>query len=154
MKLQLLYFSGCPSWENAFANLQDAAVREGLTASIELVEMLDDSDAPERKFLGSPSVLVDGRDLWPETRNAYYMSCRMNRTSEAGIVPDLVDPLWNVNGIVSDNSTVGELLKGLFGYNGNPALTEVLAYLAYIAAVGWVLVRTPRSVSLQHASGT
>jgi hypothetical protein len=80
MKIQLLYFSGCPSWENAFANLQDAAAHEGLTASIELVEVLHDTDATERKFLGSPSILVDGRDLWPETRNAYYMSCRMYRT--------------------------------------------------------------------------
>jgi high-affinity iron transporter len=66
---------------------------------------------------------------------------------EAGLVPPLIDPLWDVNGILSDKSAVGALLKGLFGYNGNPALTETLAYVAYIVAIGWALVRTPRRTS-------
>jgi high-affinity Fe2+/Pb2+ permease len=30
---------------------------------------------------------------------------------------------------------VGQLLKTLFGYNGNPSLTEMIAYFAYIATV-------------------
>ncbi|MGE5603868.1 MAG: thioredoxin family protein [Nitrososphaerales archaeon] len=82
MKIELLYFSDCPSWENAFVNLRDAAALEGLTTPIELVEVLNDEDAARRQFLGSPSILVDGRDLWPESRNAYYMSCRMYPTPD------------------------------------------------------------------------
>jgi high-affinity iron transporter len=58
---------------------------------------------------------------------------------EASLLPALVDPLWNINPILSDKSLPGELLKSLFGYNGNPALTEVLAYVAYLVAVVWAL---------------
>lgn len=82
MKIQLLYFDGCPSWETALENLKAACAQEGLSAEIELVEVHDDEDAARRRFLGSPSIVVDGQDLWPETRKAYYLSCRMYRTPE------------------------------------------------------------------------
>jgi len=82
MKIQLLYFDGCPSWETALHNLKAACALEDLPAEIELVEVRDDDDAARLRFLGSPSIVVDGQDLWPETRKAYYMSCRMYRTPE------------------------------------------------------------------------
>ncbi len=62
---------------------------------------------------------------------------------EAGLLPALVDPIWNVNPILSDKSIPGELLKSLFGYNGNPALTEALAYVAYLVGVGWIVLLRP-----------
>lgn len=58
---------------------------------------------------------------------------------EAGLLPALVDPIWNVNPILSDKSVPGELLKSLFGYNGNPSLTEMLAYVGYLVGIGWLL---------------
>ena len=82
MKIQLLYFDGCPSWETALDNLKAACALEGLMWPIELIEARDDDDAAARRFLGSPSIVIDGQDLWPETRKAYYMSCRMYRTPE------------------------------------------------------------------------
>ena len=63
---------------------------------------------------------------------------------EAGVVPAIVDPVWNLNSILSDKSVLSELLKGLFGYSGNPALTEVLAYTAYLAIIAWALIRARR----------
>jgi high-affinity iron transporter len=58
---------------------------------------------------------------------------------EAGLLPALVDPIWNINPILSDKSAPGEVLKSLFGYNDNPALTEVLVYIAYLVGIGWLL---------------
>ncbi|HEY3313611.1 MAG TPA: FTR1 family protein, partial [Anaerolineales bacterium] len=59
--------------------------------------------------------------------------------NEAGIIPALIDPLWDLNGMLSDKSELGLLLKALFGYNGNPSLSEVLAYLLYMTGIGtWV----------------
>jgi high-affinity iron transporter len=71
---------------------------------------------------------------------------------EAGLLPAVVDPLWNVNPILSDKSMPGELLKSLFGYNGNPALTEALAYIAYLGAIGWALWRRQASGQVATAS--
>jgi len=58
---------------------------------------------------------------------------------EAGLLPALVDPIWNVNPILSDTSAPGALLKSLFGYNDSPALTEGLAYVGYLIGIGWLL---------------
>ncbi len=52
---------------------------------------------------------------------------------EAGIIPPLVDPVWNINHILSDKSTFGLFLKAILGYNGNPSLVEVIAYPLYLA---------------------
>ncbi|MBM4459449.1 MAG: iron transporter [Chloroflexi bacterium] len=63
---------------------------------------------------------------------------------EGGVLPAIVAPVYNINAFLSDKSAVGELLKSLFGYNGNPALIETLAYLGYLATVGWLILRPRR----------
>jgi len=55
--------------------------------------------------------------------------------NEVGWIPAVVEHLWDVNPILSETSTLGLMLKALFGYNGNPSLTEVLAYFLYLATV-------------------
>lgn len=82
MKINLLYFDGCPSWQNALANLQTALKEEGLNISINLIEVKSDQEATEEKFLGSPSFQVDGEDFWPEDRLTYSMNCRVYRSQE------------------------------------------------------------------------
>ncbi|MFH1184736.1 MAG: FTR1 family iron permease, partial [Chloroflexota bacterium] len=49
------------------------------------------------------------------------------------------------NPILDENSTVGGMLKALLGYNGNPALTEVIAYVAYLGTVLLALRWTDRN---------
>jgi len=58
---------------------------------------------------------------------------------EAGMIPAIMDPLYNINAFLSDKSLFGALLKSLFGFNGTPALIETLAYLGYLAVVGWLI---------------
>jgi high-affinity iron transporter len=55
--------------------------------------------------------------------------------NEVGWIPSIVEHVWDVNPILDENSTLGLLLKALFGYNGNPSLTEVLAYFAYFIII-------------------
>ena len=55
--------------------------------------------------------------------------------NEVGWIPPLIDHVWDVNHLLDEGSGLGELLKGLFGYNGNPSLSEVLAYAAYLGAI-------------------
>jgi high-affinity iron transporter len=59
--------------------------------------------------------------------------------NEIGWLPAIVEQVWDLNPVLNENSTVGEILKALFGYNGNPALTEMLAYLAYFVAIAFGL---------------
>ncbi len=55
--------------------------------------------------------------------------------NEAGIIPSVIEHVWDFNGILSDQSEVGLLLKALVGYNGNPSLTEVGAYVSYLTVL-------------------
>jgi high-affinity iron transporter len=68
--------------------------------------------------------------------------------NEVGWIPALVEHLWDVNFLVHEDSLAGQLLKALFGYNGNPSLTEVLAYLGYFATVAFALRRTAAPAAL------
>jgi len=56
----------------------------------------------------------------------------IHELQEAQLAPVLVEHVWDVNGFLSDNAGLGLWLKGVFGYNGNPALVEVLAYPLYL----------------------
>lgn len=82
MKIELLYFDGCPSWKSGLQNLEIALREEELTAFIDKVKVTDDEDAKRLKFLGSPHFRVDGQDLWHEERDNYSLSCRVYPTPE------------------------------------------------------------------------
>lgn len=60
--------------------------------------------------------------------------------NEAGLIPPVVEHVWDTNGILDENSTVGAISKALFGYNGNPSLTEVVAYVGYFLVL-WLGIK-------------
>lgn len=66
--------------------------------------------------------------------------------NEVGWIPPVVEHVWDLNPILDENSTLGLMLKALFGYNANPSLTEVFAYLAYYVAIFFGLRWTQRPV--------
>ncbi|NOZ05078.1 MAG: high-affinity iron transporter [Chloroflexi bacterium] len=69
---------------------------------------------------------------------------------EAALFPTLVAHVWDTNAILDENSFVGLMLKSLFGYNGNPSLLEVIAYVGYYAiilsSIRWWTTRLALSV--------
>jgi high-affinity iron transporter len=72
--------------------------------------------------------------------------------NEVGWIPAIVEHVWDMNPIFNENSTVGSILTTLFGYNGNPSLTEVIAYLAYFGAIGLGLrLSSTRAVTAKEA---
>ena len=67
--------------------------------------------------------------------------------NEAGIIPSVIENVWNINPILSDKSEIGLLLKALIGYNGNPSLTEIAAYTIYLAGMT-ILVLSKRQTPI------
>jgi high-affinity iron transporter len=61
--------------------------------------------------------------------------------NEVGWIPNIIEHVWNVNAIIDEASVFGELLKTLFGYNGNPSLTEIIGYVVYLASVMIIFTR-------------
>ena len=62
--------------------------------------------------------------------------------NEVGWIPSVIEHVWDVNAVVNETSVMGELLKTLFGYNGNPSLTEVIGYFVYLAVAVFFFTRT------------
>jgi high-affinity iron transporter len=68
---------------------------------------------------------------------------------EAGVLPAIVDPLWDVNPplradgsvpALHEDGSVGSVLKSLFGWNGNPSAIEVIGWGTYLAAAAAIAV--------------
>ncbi len=55
--------------------------------------------------------------------------------NEVGWIPPVIEHVWDVNPILDETSLLGQLLRTLFGYNGNPSLTEMIAYVTYLIVV-------------------
>ena len=54
---------------------------------------------------------------------------------EAGLIPTVNAQVWDTNHVLDENSTLGQMLKAVFGYNGDPSLEEVVGYVGY-----WIVV--------------
>ncbi len=82
---ELLYFEGCPSWRTTLDLIVESGRDIDVQPRIFLVAMADEVEARRRKFLGSPSVRVDGVDVEPgaDERSEFALACRIYR-GEAG----------------------------------------------------------------------
>lgn len=84
MRVQLLYFDGCPNAMKTLDDLNAVLAGEGLQAEIERIRVRNPSHARRLRFLGSPSIRIDGRDLEPEARSRtdYGFMCRTYHSTE------------------------------------------------------------------------
>jgi high-affinity iron transporter len=55
----------------------------------------------------------------------------VHELNEASWIPAIIEHVWDTNHIINEKAFGGEILKTLFGYNGNPSLTEIVAYVGY-----------------------
>jgi high-affinity iron transporter len=62
--------------------------------------------------------------------------------NQAGVIPAIISPIWNLNPLLDDQSIVGVIVSTLFGYHGSPSLTEVLGYSVYILIALFVFVKS------------
>jgi hypothetical protein len=83
MRIELLYFDGCPNHETLVPRLRELLDRAGVREEVRLVRV-ESPDAAERdRFLGSPTLRIDGQDVEPgaDERSDYGLKCRLYRTS-------------------------------------------------------------------------
>lgn len=81
MDITLLYFDDCPNWRVADERLAAiAAERADLTVTHHLVDTLE--EAERVGFHGSPSILVDGVDVFAGPDAGVGLSCRVYRTPD------------------------------------------------------------------------
>ena len=144
-----------------------AVLREGVELALFLTAATLASDARQTIFgslLGLGTAILLGWSLFATTTRldlrrffqvtgvlliffaAGLVAHGVHEFNEVGWIPAVIEHVWDVNTILNENSTFGQILNALFGYNGNPSLTEVLAYVAYFIVVllGLQLANKPR----------
>jgi hypothetical protein len=90
--VELLYFDGCPSSLHYLPRLRNLISSAGVSAKLTPRRIDSEETAVAERFLGSPSVRVDGKDVEPDAdeRGDYGLQCRLYRGASgwAGYPPD------------------------------------------------------------------
>src|SRR5262249_32687448 len=68
MKVEVLYLAGCPNRGPTVELAKQVIADLGVDASVEEVEVQGADEAERLRFLGSPTVVVNGRDIEPGAR--------------------------------------------------------------------------------------
>ena len=73
--IEVLYFDGCPSWKSAWATLGTVLTGSGWDVSVRLRDVTTMGPEELDGFAGSPTIRVDGVDLFGYVGPA-VMACR------------------------------------------------------------------------------
>jgi len=66
---------------------------------------------------------------------AGLVSHGIHEFEEAGILPSIVKPLYDITWFLSKEGPLGGILNALFGYTGRPSLMEMSGYTAYLLLI-------------------
>ena len=78
MKIEILYFDGCPNHDLADERVREVLDELGVQAEVVHVDVKDERTAQEVQFPGSPTIRVNGADVAPGTNGQpFSMRCRV-----------------------------------------------------------------------------
>ena len=98
MNIVLWYFDGCPNWKLADQRLTEiAAERPYVTVARHVVDTVE--EAERVGFHGSPSILVDGVDVFADGDAGIGLACRVYITPDG---PAGAPTLEQLRAVISD----------------------------------------------------
>jgi hypothetical protein len=88
MNVELLFWEGCPSHPRALADLRAAMVALGLDPStVALREVETHEQAESERFVGSPTIRIDGIDIQPPGEEPFGLVCRVYHRRDGRVSP-------------------------------------------------------------------
>jgi hypothetical protein len=88
MRVELLFWDGCPSHPRALAELRAAMAAAELDPStVILREVQTDAAATAERFVGSPTIRIDGVDVQPPGEEPFGLTCRVYHRRDGRISP-------------------------------------------------------------------
>lgn len=78
MKIEVLYFAGCPNHLLAMEIVRETLNSLNLQDEVHQIEIRTQAEAEAMGFVGSPSIRINGADIesWARTAKTFGMSCR------------------------------------------------------------------------------
>lgn len=81
MEVTVLHIDDCPNWAEAGSRLRTALTAVGASdTGVSFMTLHTPEDASRVPFAGSPTILVDGEDLFPSSGRTTDLACRIYRT--------------------------------------------------------------------------
>ncbi len=87
MKIEFLYWEECPSHTETLARLREVLKESELDPPVERIHVETDDQAVSLKFPGSPTIRIDGADLFPVPDEMVGLTCRVYYTPEGRVTP-------------------------------------------------------------------
>ena len=88
MTVELLYWEGCPSHDEARELLEEVLRERGLDTDVEIRHVATREEAVELGFPGSPTIRIDGRDIDPAgAAEPPSLSCRIYNLPDGRVSP-------------------------------------------------------------------
>ena len=87
MRVNFLYYEDCPSHDLALERLHEVMAQEGIPGEVEVIKVETEEQARRLRFVGSPTIRVDGQDLDPLRDSTYALTCRAYRLEDDRISP-------------------------------------------------------------------
>jgi hypothetical protein len=88
VKIEFLFWEGCPSHPEAMELLSGVLEGRGIESPIEVREVFTQAEAVELAFPGSPTIRIDGRDVDPAGAGSPpALTCRVYRFPDGRTSP-------------------------------------------------------------------
>lgn len=87
MRIELLYYPECPSHGRALELIHEALASEGVSAEVEVIRIDTQEQAETHRFIGSPTIRINGRELQPQPHLPYRLTCRTFQHEDGRLSP-------------------------------------------------------------------
>jgi hypothetical protein len=86
--IHFLYFEDCPSHPDALARLKQVMAEEGIEDDIRITKVETEDEAQQWRFVGSPTIQINGKDIVPPPPEAPTMlTCRVYQLENGRFSP-------------------------------------------------------------------
>ena len=75
-------------------------------------------------------------------------SYAVHEFQEINLLPGDSSKLFDISGIISEESVLGSVLKGALNFTPTPSILQSLVWAAYVIPVGYTFFKKPKKVAL------
>ena len=91
MKIEFLYFEDCPGYKPTLFLLEQLLSESGTEVPIEKIEITTQELAIQHRFLGSPSIRINGKDVESlDEASEYGLKCRIYPETGSGVPSEAI----------------------------------------------------------------
>ncbi len=72
---------------------------------------------------------------------------------QAGLVPGIVEPLWNSSGLLPEDHPIGAVLSALMGYDDQPSAMQLIFFVVTFALIALLMRFVDRTPGVRRSTG-